>query len=205
MTKPKLYYFDAPVSRGEECRLALHLANVDFEDVRIQRADWPAFKERTPFGHVPVLELPGRALLAESNAILTLIGRKHDLHPSDPFEAARHEALMSHVEDLRAAVMPSLRISDEAEKKRVRVALAADFLPTWGRNADRQIESGPFVAGEKLQVVDLKLHMAVRWFVNGGVDHIPSTIFADCAKLMRLHDAVRDDARIRAWYAKAAK
>lgn len=26
MGKPKLIYFDAPVSRGEECRLALHLA-----------------------------------------------------------------------------------------------------------------------------------------------------------------------------------
>ena len=32
MSKPKLSYFDAPVSRGEECRLALHAANVDFED-----------------------------------------------------------------------------------------------------------------------------------------------------------------------------
>jgi glutathione S-transferase len=86
LPNPKLYYFDAPVSRGEECRLALHLANVDFEDVRIARTDWPSFKERTPFGHVPVLELPGRAPLADSNAILTLIGRKHDLHPSDPCE-----------------------------------------------------------------------------------------------------------------------
>ena len=38
MTKPKLTYFDAPVSRGEECRLALHLAGVDFEDDRLKRA-----------------------------------------------------------------------------------------------------------------------------------------------------------------------
>ena len=35
MNKPKLMYFDAPVSRGEECRLALHIAGVDFEDVRV--------------------------------------------------------------------------------------------------------------------------------------------------------------------------
>jgi hypothetical protein len=34
MNKPKLIYFDAPVSRGEECRLALHLAGIDFEDDR---------------------------------------------------------------------------------------------------------------------------------------------------------------------------
>ena len=57
MTKPRLIYFDAPVSRGEECRLALHLAGVDFEDVRINPAAWPAMKEQTPYGGLPVLEL----------------------------------------------------------------------------------------------------------------------------------------------------
>ena len=59
MSKPKLIYFDAPVSRGEECRLALHLSGVDFEDVRIASGDWPALKPKTPFGSLPVLELPG--------------------------------------------------------------------------------------------------------------------------------------------------
>jgi hypothetical protein len=32
--------------------------------------------------------------------------------------------------------------------------------------------------------VDLKLHMAVRWFIGGKVNHIPSTIFAGYPKLM---------------------
>jgi hypothetical protein len=59
MSKPKLTYFDAPVSRGDECRLALH--------------------------------------------------------PSDDFEAARHEGMMQHVEELRAVVSPTLRMGD-AEK-----------------------------------------------------------------------------------------
>ena len=75
MTKPKLTYFDAPVSRGEECRLALHLAGIDFEDARIKGPAWPAMKEQTPYGGLPVLELPGQPPLAHSNAILVLIGR----------------------------------------------------------------------------------------------------------------------------------
>ena len=57
MNKPKLTYFDAPVSRGEECRLALHLAGIDFEDERINAAMWRAMKEQTPYGGRPVLEL----------------------------------------------------------------------------------------------------------------------------------------------------
>src|SRR5271165_961321 len=107
MSKPKLTYFDAPVSRGEECRLALHVAGVDFEDNRIRRDDWPSLKPKTPFGSLPTLEMPGHPVLAQSNAILVLVGRLHGLHPKEPFEAARHEAMMQHVEDLRAGVSPS--------------------------------------------------------------------------------------------------
>src|SRR5262249_27699206 len=123
MQKPKLTYFDAPVSRGEECRLALHLAGVDFEDVRVKVADWPALKPTTPFGGMPLFEMPGHPVLAQSNAILTLVGRRHGLHPKDDIEAARHEALMQYAEDLRANVSPTLRMKDEAEKKRAREAI----------------------------------------------------------------------------------
>lgn len=202
MTKPRLIYFDAAVSRGEECRLALHCAGVEFEDARIARAAWPALKPTMPFGALPVLELPGRPPLAQSNAILVYVGRKHGLHPQDDFEAARHEAMMCHVEDLRAAMSPSLRMSDETEKKKAREALAASYLPGWAGHAEKQIGDGPFFGGAKLHVVDLKLHMAVRWFASGKIDHIPATIFAAFPKLIRVHDAVRDDARVKAWYAK---
>lgn len=39
MNKPRLIYFDFSGNRGEECRIALHLAGVDFDDVRIQSKD----------------------------------------------------------------------------------------------------------------------------------------------------------------------
>jgi glutathione S-transferase len=201
MTRPKLIYFDAPVSRGEECRLALHLAGVDFEDVRIKGADWPALKGETPYGALPVLELPGRPPLAHSNAILVLIGRLHGLHPADEFEAARHEGMMQHVEDLRGVVGPTIRMS-EPEKKAAREAMVETYLPSWARSAEKNIPGGPFFAGAKLNVVDLKLHMAVRWFIGGKVDHIPATIFAGYPKLMRVHDAVRDHAGVKAWYSR---
>jgi glutathione S-transferase len=199
MTKPKLTYFDAPVSRGEECRLALHVAGVDFEDNRIKREEWPALKPKTPFGSLPIFEMPGQPPLAQSNAILVLIGRKWGLHPEDVFEAARHEAMMEHVEDLRANVGPSLRITDEAEKKKAREALVANYFPVWGANAEKHLGEGPFFGGSSIHVVDFKLYMAVRWFSGGKVDYVPPTIFADFKKLNRLHDAVRDHARVKDW------
>jgi glutathione S-transferase len=201
MAKPKLTYFDAPVSRGEECRLALHLAGVDFEDVRLKREDWLALKPQTPFGGLPLLEMPGKPVLAQSNAILVFIGRTHDLHPKDAFEAARHESVMQFVEELRSNVSPSLRIEDAAEKKKAREALVATTIPTWAARAEKLIV-GPFFAGDKLNVVDLKLHSIVKWFTGGNLDHIPTTVLADFPKLTGVHHAVSEHPGVKAWYAK---
>lgn len=201
MAKPKLMYFDAPVSRGEECRLALHVAGVDFEDVRLKPADWASLKPTTPFGSVPVFEVPGHPPLAHSNAILVLIGRQHGLHPNEHFEAARHEGMMAFVEELRHHVSPTLRMSGD-EKQKAREALAATYLPQWGAFAEKNLGDGPFFAGKALNVVDIKLHMAVKWFIGGKVDFIPATIFDGFPKLMRVYEAVRDDERVKSWYAK---
>ncbi len=202
MTKAKLTYFDISGSRGEECRLALHLAGVEFEDNRIKFADWPALKPTSPFGSLPILELPGEPPLAQSNAILVLIGRRHGLHPSNDVEAARHEALMAHVEDLRHTASPTLFIKDAEQKRTAREALATGYLPTWAGFTERLLGEGPFVAGAKLHVVDLKLFMVVRWFATGTVDHIPPTVFDGFPKLKALYQAVGAHEQVKAWYAR---
>ena len=40
---------------------------------------------------------------------------------------------------------------------------------------------------------------------GGIVDHVPATIFSGFPKLTRIHDVVRDDARVRSWYAKSQR
>ncbi len=199
MTKPCLIYFDIAGSRGEECRIALHVAGVDFEDVRIPREEWPALKPKTPFGSVPILELPGKPPLAQSNAILVYIGRQYGLHPKDDFEAAQHEALMNYVEDLRHTVGPTLRITEETQKRAVREELVRDYLPTWGMNIENQLTDHPFVGGDKLHVVDIKLYMIVRWLGSGTVDHIPQTLFDHCTKLKRVYREVSEHPSVKAW------
>ena len=201
MNKPRLIYFDFSGSRGEECRIALHLAGVDFDDVRVQSKDWPAMKEGTPFGSLPVLEMPGKVPLGESNAILVFIGRRHRLHPVDDFEAARHEALMCAVEDIRHAISPVLRIADPEQKRMAREALAGNEIKTWGSQVERQLGDGPFIAGATLQVADLKLYMMARWLKSGVLDHIPSSVLDHCPKLSRLHTAVAEHAGVKAWLA----
>lgn len=202
MSKPKLTYFDAPVSRGEECRLALTAAGVDFEDNRISRDAWLALKPSTPFGSLPVLEMPGHPALGQSNAILAFIGRHWGLHPKDEFEAARHEAVMESVEDLRHAVVATMRMVNESDRKEAREKLAATYLPAWATHVERQIGDGPFLGGAAISVVDFKLFVITRWFTSGVLDHVPVTVLDGFSKLIRVHDAVRDHEKVKAWYAK---
>lgn len=205
MTKPRLIYFDFAGSRGEECRIALHLAGVDFDDVRVSSAQWPELKAGSPFGSLPVLELAGKAPLAQSNAILVYIGRQHGLHPKDDLEAAYHEALMEYVEDLRHNVGPVLRITDDVQKRSAREELARNYLPTWGSNVERQLREQPFVGGDRLQVVDLKLYMVVRWLISGTVDQVPTTVFDHCPKLKRVYQRVGEHAGIKAWLERTTR
>lgn len=205
MSKPRLIYFDFSGSRGEECRIALHLAGVDFDDVRIPSAEWPVLKPKTPFGSLPILELPGKPPLAQTNAILVYIGRKHGLHPRDDFEAARHEALMNYVEDLNHNISPTLRIADETQKRAAREELTRNYLPMWGTNVENQLGDHPFVGGNKLNVVDIKLYMTVRWFVSGVVDHVPTNVFDHCMKLKRIYREVSEHPGVKAWLERATR
>lgn len=207
MPKPKLTYFDFAGSRGEECRLALFLAGVEFDDNRINFPTWAELKPKTPYGSLPTFEIEGRGMLAQSNAILVYIGREHGLHPRDNWEAARHEELMAAVEDMRSVVGPTLRIADAAEKQRVREDLAANFLPRWGACIERVLSGmkvGPYVSGEAIQVVDIKLYMAARWFSSGVVDHIPADVFAPFTQLVAIEQAVAAHPKIVEWYARSS-
>ncbi len=201
MNEWTLTYFDFDGGRGEECRLALNIAGVHFTDDRIPVGSWVERKPSTPFGAVPVLDVPGEGLLADSTAIIRYIGRAHGLHPDDPMEAARHDAIMAEAETLRQTVAPSLFERDQTKKKAMRETLALSYLPRWAGQIERQI-AGPFISGERLHVADLKLYVVARWFISGTLDHVPSDVFDAFEILTRLHDAVAAHPGVLDWYAK---
>jgi len=201
MPKITLSYFDFDGGRGEDSRLALYIAGVDFIDDRIKPGNWPTLKAATPFGCLPVLEIEGKGTISQSNAVLTYIGRAYDLHPKDLWEAARHEAIMAAVEELRDATAATIRIKDEDAKKRAREQLASGLMQQWGANIEAQLGDGPFVGGAELSVVDLKLSVSVRFFIGGGADYISGDVFAAFPKLLGLVDAVKEHPKVVAYYA----
>ncbi len=200
MAQMTLTYFDTPSSRGEECRLALFVAGVPFTDERLKGPDWEKRKPSTPYGALPVLTAEGLPPLAQSNAILWLVGSQHGLHPVDPWEAARHESVMGAVEDLRGRLGPMRRLKGD-ELKRAREELARGFMQEWAGHIQGQLGE-PFIGGASLHVADLKLFVALTPFLKGAIDHIPADVFKDFPKLSRHYEAVKNHPKVVAWYAR---
>uniref|UniRef100_A0A914EFT6 glutathione transferase n=1 Tax=Acrobeloides nanus TaxID=290746 RepID=A0A914EFT6_9BILA len=104
MVQYKLTYF--PVrGLGEIARLILHYANVTFEDVRMAQDDWPNYKNKTPFGQLPVLEVDGKPL-AQSFAIARFLARKHGLAGKDDWESAQIDSIADFMKDLANECRP---------------------------------------------------------------------------------------------------
>ncbi len=199
MTTCTLTYFDFHGGRGEDCRLALHAAGVDFEDDRV-RSGWPERKPGTPFGALPVFTRDGRSI-SDGNAILALIGRENGMHPADLWEAARQEAIMAAVEDLRHKVERVMEEKDPAQRKIVREAMAAGMLQDLGQRFEAQLPATGFLGGDALFVADLKLFVVMKWFRSGGLDHVPATVFDNFPRLTAHYNAVAHHPAVVSWYA----
>src|SRR5690606_7941988 len=202
MSVPVLTYFDFPGGRGEEARLAFHIAGVEWKDDRFS-GNWPEAKAKTPFGGLPTLEVPGKGVLSQSNAIMAYIGREYGLLPADSFESARHEAILCAVEERRAEATTTA-LDDEDAKRAAREWFAEGYLARWLANAEAQVK-GPFVGGDTLSVADLKLFVILRAYINGVYDHIPASVLDPCPKLRALYRAVGEHLRWVDWYADSRR
>ncbi|CAK9066618.1 Glutathione S-transferase (GST class-sigma) [Durusdinium trenchii] len=74
--KVKLHYFNV-FAKGPAIALALHHGNLDWEGEF--PSAWKDMKPQTPFGELPVLEVPGQGLIGQEAAILHYLALKEPL------------------------------------------------------------------------------------------------------------------------------
>ncbi|KAI6219830.1 hypothetical protein M3Y99_01635100 [Aphelenchoides fujianensis] len=93
MVNYKLMYF--PVRNLGECpRLIFHYANVPFEDFKIPFDEWPTtYKNKTPYGKIPVLEVDGKPL-CESTTIIRYLAKRYKLAGKTRWEKAKVDELL---------------------------------------------------------------------------------------------------------------
>lgn len=206
MPKLVLNYFDIDGSRGEAARLAMHLADVTFEDRRIPRKDWPTLRESAPFHSLPILEVDGQ-VITQSNTINRYVGKLTGLYPKDDWQAALVDEVMDAVEDITTRIGATFSLEGDAKKK-AREALAKGLLLRFVQQLEARLKrgGGEWFVENHLTVADLKCYLWVRWLKSGALDHIPADVVDKNAPLLARHlERVDSHPKIAAYYAARKK
>jgi prostaglandin-H2 D-isomerase / glutathione transferase len=69
-------------------RASLAFGGIEYEDHRVQGADYAAVKPTLPLNHLPALEVDG-VVYAQSMAMARYAGRLSGLYPTDAIEALK--------------------------------------------------------------------------------------------------------------------
>ncbi|KAG1679750.1 Glutathione S-transferase 1 [Nymphon striatum] len=154
MPKYTITYFDAK-GRAEICRLILAYKEVDFEDVRLTREEWPKVKPTLPTGQVPLLTLEDGTTLPQSFAIARYLAREHDLVGRNNLEAANADALVDGVVDMTKEVRKVLFGSEEDKKAAKEACLIAipKALVLFETNAEKR--STDYLVSDQITWADL--------------------------------------------------
>lgn len=200
---PKLVvvYFNI-AGAAEPIRWALAQSGLEWEDKRLSREEFGELKPTLPNGQVPVLEVDGYPL-PQSMAILRYVGKLGGLYPTDDLEAAKCDAVMACTVDLSMNMRPSFREQDEAKKLEMRVELAANFIPIWLGNMEKQLgKTHGLYFFEKMTVADLAIANCVRTLKVGVYDGIPPSIIDAHPKLVALTESILAEPKIAEFIAK---
>jgi len=199
MTTYKLTYFNLN-ALAEPIRWAFKVAEVDFEDERIEMENWAEIKEsgRFPGKQMPLLEVDG-VVYTQSNAILRYVGRKFGLVSNDELLNLRTDQVVDLAVDGRLAFRRFLMENDPEKKEEVRKELLTTICP----NILKQLSDivalttdGDFIAGSKLTYGDLSL---ANWLSIWPM--LDANLLDSYPVLVKQRDAVLALPQIKDWVA----
>ncbi|XP_023313068.1 glutathione S-transferase-like isoform X1 [Anoplophora glabripennis] len=196
----KLTYFDF-TALGEPIRFLLSYGGIEFEDNRIQRANWPALKPSTPFGQVPILEYNGK-LAYQSIAICRYLAKQVKLVGKDDWEDLEIDATVDTITDLRLKFAQYIFERDEQAKKEKEKSLFNETFPFYLGKLDAQAKkNNGYLVGCRLTWVDL-VFTAILDFFNFM---IKKDIITNFPNLQKVKENVEKIPNIKAWLEKRPK
>eukprot|EP00746_Dinoflagellata_sp_MGD_P007121 gnl/MRDRNA2_/MRDRNA2_114060_c0_seq1.p1 gnl/MRDRNA2_/MRDRNA2_114060_c0~~gnl/MRDRNA2_/MRDRNA2_114060_c0_seq1.p1 ORF type:complete len:206 (+),score=45.56 gnl/MRDRNA2_/MRDRNA2_114060_c0_seq1:74-691(+) len=200
---PKLTYFNA-AGRAWALRVSMFKAfgKDGWTDDRFAYQEWPDKKPQMPLGFVPILELPGKGVISQTDAITRWAAKKAGLYPSDEDDALIVDEVCSTIIEVLNKT-PGAGL-DAEEKKKKRLEYAAGFLTTAFKQLETRLAPGPWILGDQFTVADLMLSTLSNMIVTGDFDHVPKE-FVDAFPLAKAHnDKVLDHELVVAYSANYA-
>jgi len=218
--KIKITYFDI-AGVAEKVRLAFTLGGVEFEDERIQFAQWQALKATTPYGQLPVMVMDGKTF-TQSDAMMRFAGRlTPSLYPIA--HALEVDEALGLVDDFIKAWSPSIYIAmkpnifgypesfkgtdgNQAVTKAMREDFVANDLPRFLNYFTAKIEAagGAFICGPNPTIADCMLVPELRKFTQGYMDFVPTTSLDGSPAIVAYIARFQALPKVKAYYAAKA-
>lgn len=190
--------------KAEPIRLTLKLANVDFEDRRIDVEDWQHLKHFMPNNKMPELLINGRNM-THNTAIMRYLGTKYGLVPSEHSKAYIIDNVIELTNDMKNTTAPSVYMDmvpgsfgwenctdDEKSKtvKKMRDNVANNSLPFMLSNLNKLLPETGFIAGGSVTIGDIYAYSAIRYLKHIGLEHISKDIVDKYENLMALCEKI---------------
>jgi len=198
----KLVYFNAR-GRAEPARLIFAYAGANYTDQRVEHAEWPALKSKTPFGQLPVLDIDnGKVVLSQSKAIARYLGNEFNLVPKDHIQAAKADMLVDGYEDVQKHFVPWFLEKDPAKKKELWKNLETEHIAPFLKLYEKfLIDNGTgYFASSSITWADLFL-----FDVFHRLKAASSHLFDGHPKLTEFMDKIAKEPKIHAWLEKRPK
>jgi len=202
----RLVYFPVP-GRAEACRVALAFSGLEWEDVEVTGVRFEIMKNdgELPWDMLPILQTP-EGTIAESSAILRFVGQDVGLVPEDRFQSAKVDEFIDGMGPLATALNTTFGISDEDERIRLRKEL---FSPQGAGTKNlallqrkvSQSDTGWAAGTDEMTIADLKLFTELFALFSGNYDGIEASVISDYPQLLKYHEKVANEPRIKAHYA----
>jgi len=197
MSDLTFYYFDIR-GRGEPSRLVLAAAGKKYDDVRV--SDWPASKDKTPYGSLPYLEYKGQTY-GQSQAIAFFLAREFGLAGKTNADGLRVQEISALVEDFMQLIVKANFEPDEAKKaeytKKLEEEDTPKFLGFWEKHLVNNGGSGYFV-GNSVTLADL----AVFDITDSLVMKAGEGLMGSFPNIKKMRDNVKKHPNVGAYLSK---
>ena len=207
--KIKLIYLNAPFWRAEIGRIALHLGNIDFEDVRISRGEFLRSRNTgelddgtvIPFRQIPCLNVDGQSI-NQTGGISRFCGKISGLYPTEnAVDAALIDQVIDMATDITILLGPSGKEKKEEKKRSMREELAQGVLLQKISYLEELLEGGKrdWFVGENITIADIAIWRLMGWLTSGMIDYLPTNLIEPFPNLKKVCLNVEKHPKVEEW------
>ena len=183
-------------------------SGLQWEDIEVNGEKFQQMKEMgdLPWNMLPVLQTDN-GTIAESSAILRYAGKYAGLVPKDAYHAAKVDEFIDGMGPLARGLDTTWGIEDYDERINLRKQLfkpggvCANSLQMYDEKLGDS-KSGWAADTEDMSIADLKLFTEVFALFSGNYDGIEKSVILGYPNLLKYHDKVANDSRIKRHYSK---